>query len=336
VKLSFIFFLKHTLSNNATTTVLTIPTYIARRYGDPGFELHATGLLSDTKLSVSIDVLTSTEIRDIWSDTHKVIVERGSRQRRCRRWADFVAGAPPLETTSASVRLDDEPACLDRDFILVIIAQPSVDEELPHATLESHPDAEGSSALMLEIPPSFMLRDQTPMDDTEVVFLADRPGSMLDKIPGLKSSLEFFLRGLPRTRFNLYCFGSNYTSLWPASRPYNDDTLGEALRYVSHFINDMGGSNLLPALQSLVGPRGKGSLDVIVLTDGEVWRLQETIEFVRKTHIESKGAVRFFSMGLGMPYRMSSLRALQTQEAAMLRLFLSLAAKAGRHVWLPC
>ncbi|KAL3446761.1 von Willebrand factor type A domain-containing protein [Aspergillus insuetus] len=299
VKLSFIFFLKHTLSNNTTTTVLTIPTYIAPRYGDPGFELHKTGPLSDTKLSVNIDVLTSTEIRDIRSDTHKVIVERGSRQRRCRRWADFVAGAPPLESTSASVRLDDELACLDRDFILVITAQPSVDEELPHATFESHPDAEGSSALMLEIPPSFMLRDQTLMDDTEMVFLADRSGSMLDKIPGLKSSLEFFLRGLPRTRFNLYCFGSNYTSLWPASRPYNDDTLNEALRYVSHFTNDMGGTDLLPALESLVGPRGKGSLDVIVLTDGEVWRLQETIDFVRKTHIESKGAVRFFSMGIG-------------------------------------
>jgi hypothetical protein len=86
------------------------------------------------------------------------------------------------------------------------------------------------------------------MDDTEVVFLADRSGSMLDKIPGLKSSLEFFLRGLPRTRFNLYCFGSNYTLLWPASRLYNDDTLGEALRYVSHFTNDMGGTDLLPAL----------------------------------------------------------------------------------------
>ncbi|KAL2836771.1 von Willebrand factor type A domain-containing protein [Aspergillus pseudoustus] len=299
VKLSFIFFLKYTLSDDVTTTVLTIPTFIAPRYGNSGFELGETGPQRNTRLSVNIDILTSTEIRDIRSDTHQVSVNRGSYQRQCRRWADFVAGAPPPETTSASVRLDGDPACLDRDFILIISAHPAVEEELPHASLEFHPDSKESSALMLEIPPRFMLRDQKPVEDTEVIFLADRSGSMLDKITGLKSSLEFFLRGLPKSRFNLYCFGSNYTSLWPASRQYNDDTLNEALRYVSRFTNDMGGTDLLPALEALVKSRGQGSLDVIVLTDGQVWQLQKTIDFVRRTHTESEGAVRFFSMGIG-------------------------------------
>ncbi|KAL2862960.1 VIT and vWA domain-containing protein [Aspergillus lucknowensis] len=299
MKLSFIFFLKYTLADDVTTTVLTIPTYVAPRYGNPGFELRMTHPLHKTKLSLDIDILTNTEIRDVRSDTHQVAVERGGHQRQCQRWADFVTSSPSHESTSASVKLDGDSACLDRDFVLVISSHPPIEEELPHATLEISPDSKGSSAMMVEIPPSFMLRGQQPIEDTEVIFLADRSGSMLDKIPGLKSSLEFFLRGLPRTRFNLYCFGSDFTSLWPASREYGDDTLGEALDYVSRFTNNMGGTDLLPALESLVACRGQGSLDVIVLTDGEVWQLQKTIEFVRKTHTESNGAVRFFAMGIG-------------------------------------
>jgi hypothetical protein len=73
-----------------------------------------------------------------------------------------------------SVKLDGENGCLDREFVLVISAHPSVEEVLPHATLEIHPDLEGPSAMVVETPPSFMLRDQTPMKDTEVIFLADR------------------------------------------------------------------------------------------------------------------------------------------------------------------
>ncbi|KAL4928875.1 VIT and vWA domain-containing protein [Aspergillus undulatus] len=301
VKLSFIFFLKYTLSDDeVTTTVLTIPTYIAPRFGNPGFQLNETGPRRRTKLSVDIDILASTEIRDVRSDTHRILVEQGGRQGLGQRWADFLTDAPlDIDHTAASVKLDEESACLDRDFIVTISVHSPIDKEMPHATLEAHPDLGASSTMMIEIPPSFMLRNQRPLEDTEVVFLADRSGSMSDKIQGLKQSLEFFLRGLPQTRFNLYCFGSHYTSLWGTSQPYNDDTLGEALRYVSAFDANMGGTSLLPALEGLVRCRAKGSLDVIVLTDGEVWRLHETIDFVRRTHTESGGAVRFFAMGIG-------------------------------------
>ncbi|KAL4869627.1 von Willebrand factor type A domain-containing protein [Aspergillus spectabilis] len=301
VKISFIFFLKYRLSDDETTTVLTIPTYIAPRYGNPEFQLGETGPQTNTKLSLEIDILAGNEIRNVSSDTHQVVVEREVRQRRCQRWADFVAASasPSPQSQSVSVKLGGENDCLDRDFVLVISAHPSVEEELPHATLELHPDLEGSSAMMVEIPPSFMLRGQAPMEDTEVIFLADRSESMLDKISGLKSSLQFFLRGLPRSRFNLYCFGSSYESLWETSQPYGDNTLSEALNYVSGFTNNMGGTDLLPALQSVVASRRRGSLDVIVLTDGEVWQLQKTIEFVRNTCAQSEGSVRFFALGIG-------------------------------------
>lgn len=295
VKLSFIFFLKHTLADDVTTTVLTIPTYIAPRYGDPGFELVSkTGPQHDTRFSLDVDILSTTEIRKIHSDTHEVIVEMGGSQR-LQIWGDSTS-----ERTSASMKLKDT-ACLDKDFILSISAHPAVDEEQPQATLEISPS--GSSAMMLEIPPRFMLRDQQPMkEEREIIFLADRSLSMGDrKIAGLKSSLEFFLHGLPDSLFNLYCFGDEYTSLWPESRKYSDDSLSKALKYVSKFKGDMGGTELLPALEAVVSARNKTipNMDVIVLTDGEVWPLEDTVDFVRKTRAESGDAVRFFTMGIG-------------------------------------
>ncbi|KAI9376477.1 von Willebrand factor type A domain-containing protein [Aspergillus egyptiacus] len=300
VKLSFIFFLKYSLDDTDTTTMLTIPTYIAPRYGNPGFDLGHTGPQTNTRLSVNIDILNATEICDVRSDTHRIKVEQGVCKRRYQRWADFVsADTLPPQSTSASVKLDGDVHCLDRDFVLVILAYPPVDKELPQASLETHPSSEKSTAMMLEIPPSFLLREQTPIKDPEIVFLADRSGSMADKLLGLKSSMQFFLRGLPPSRFNLYCFGSNHTSLWRTSQPYGDDTMEKALHYVSGFTNDMGGTDLLPALKTVIASRGQGYLDVIVLTDGEVWQLQETIEFVRNTRTQSKGAVRFFALGIG-------------------------------------
>lgn len=297
VKLSFIFFLKYTLDDEVTMTVLTIPTYIAPRYGIPEFELVGkTGPQRNARFSLDVDILSTTEMRKIHSDTHEVAVEMGGSQRS-QHWA----GSASPERTTASVKLQDT-ACLDKDFILSISARPAIDDEQPQAALERSPS--GSSAMMLEIPPGFMLRDQSLIKGTEreMIFLADRSGSMYEsKIAGLKSSLEFFLRGLPDTLFNLYCFGSDYASLWPKSKKYSDDTLTKALKYVSSFKNDMGGTELLPALKAVVAARDKKarSMDVIVLTDGEVWELGETIDFVRKTRVQSEGAVRFFTMGIG-------------------------------------
>ncbi|BCS27811.1 VIT and vWA domain-containing protein [Aspergillus puulaauensis] len=297
VKLEFIFFLKYTLADDVTTTLLTIPTYIAPRYGHPSFELVSkTGPQDNTRFSLGVNILNATEIRKIHSDTHEVIVEMEGSQRS-QHWADSASPG----TTSASVKLKDA-TCLDKDFILSISAHPGVDDEQPQATLEISPS--GSSAMMLEIPPGFILRDQPPIKENsrEIIFLADRSGSMYDrKIAGLKSSLEFFLHGLPETLFNLYCFGSNYTSLWRKSKKYSDDTLTKALKYVSSFQGDMGGTELLPALKAVVYARDKTTpnMDVIVLTDGEVWELEETVDFVREARAESGGALRFFTMGIG-------------------------------------
>jgi len=302
-ELSFIFFLKHNFVRGATTMTLTIPTYIAPRYGSPGFELDETGPQRDRNLEIAVEILAADEITDIRSDTHRVAIERGIGQRPCQRWADFVAAGPPPsnQPRAAKVTLADGPAFLDRDFTLVISMRSPAQSEQPEACLESHPSLGGHSALMITIPPRFMLQYLTPVADGELIFLADRSGSMLDKISGLRSSMEVFLRGMPVSRrFNVWCFGSTHDSLWETPRANTQASLDEALGYVTRFASDMGGTDILPAIQAVLGTWARhGPLDVIILTDGEVWQPEKTIEYVRKMRMDSQGAARFFSIGIG-------------------------------------
>lgn len=39
--------------------------------------------------------------------------------------------------------------------------------------------------------------------------------------------------------------------------------------------------------------------DIIVLTDGQTWRLDQTLDFIQSTRTATQGAVRLFSLGIG-------------------------------------
>src|SRR6202043_2736688 len=71
-------------------------------------------------------------------------------------------------------------------------------------------------------------------------------------------------------------------------------------RHVRHnFRADMGGTEILAALKAVVGARTGNFMDVITLTDGQVWALDATIEFVQQTRLSTEGSVRFFTLGIG-------------------------------------
>jgi hypothetical protein len=62
----------------------------------------------------------------------------------------------------------------------------------------------------------------------------------------------------------------------------------------------MGGTELLPAIQAIVAARARDLMaDVIVLTDGETWRLDETLGYIQKTRHITEGRVLFFVLGVG-------------------------------------
>jgi hypothetical protein len=242
------------------------------------------------------------QITSIESKTHNVTLQMGVGQGTCQSWNEFVTRGRTENPRTAVVELANGSTYLDRDFVLDITTSPQDGLETPHACMEIHTSFKNHKAVMLTIPPKFMLRNQSRVHDAEVLFVADRSGSMSDKMESLKSAMRFFLHGIPQAQhFNVWCFGSDYTSLWPRSKGYSDSTLREAMSYVSqYFRSDMGGTELLPALKAIVNAReGYHMTDVVLLTDGEVWRLDETISFIQQTRISTKGRVRFFALGIG-------------------------------------
>jgi len=302
-EISFITLLKHRFVDPFSTTTLTIPTYIAGRYGTPPPEFQdATSTSIPQGLSIQIEVVAAENVPEILSKTHRITVERGVARRNVQNWEELAGAYGTNNVQTSLVMLEDGSAFLDKDLVLDIATEPQNGLEAPQAWLEEHPSFENHKAVMLTIPPSFMLGDEGAAQDGEVLFVADRSGSMIDKMESLKSAMQFFLKGIPQGRkFNIWCFGTNHMSLWPKSVDYSNFTLQAALNFVSNsFRADMGGTELLPALEAIARARDPSCMtDIVVLTDGEVWRLNETLDFVQRTRSYSEGMVRLFALGVG-------------------------------------
>lgn len=303
VSLNHITLVKHHFADSKNVSTPTIPTSIAPRYGDTPADYNdaATSDVSQ-RLALDIEIIEAERITSIDSSSHAVVVERRRGPVVAESFADLAGEDDRSYVDTASVRLEAGCLFLDKDFVLDIVTAPGGGTENPQAWLEEHPTIPNHKALMLTFPPGFLTRSAPPLQRSEVLFLADLSGSMDDKIPALKSAMQFFLKGIPRGRkFNIWCFGSSYTSWQPSSVDYGEATLRSALDWVQEtFSADMGGTDLLPAIQAIVSARDKSLMtDIIVLTDGETWYLEQTIDYIQKTSLNTEGQVRFFALGIG-------------------------------------
>ncbi|KAJ4175810.1 hypothetical protein NW767_015662 [Fusarium falciforme] len=303
-ELSFMCLLKHRVEADHQVFTLTLPTFIAPRYGDapPGIRMSTR---DSHFLSLGVDVLTAEDLLSVESETHAIRYTMGAGPRPCQTWDEFIAGHDndAASPRAATVELEHRLTSLDKDLVITINTALSDNAEAPQACLETHPKLGNHQALMLTLPPELMTAGvNSPNDGGEIIFLADRSGSMVDKIDSLKSAMMFFISGIPENQpFNIWCFGSQYTCLWPQSRRLDEASQQEAIAYVrNEFASDMGGTAILPALEEICNTMGDyPTMDVIVLTDGQVWSAPETIGFVRSRRVISRGAARFFSLGIG-------------------------------------
>ncbi|KAK3367386.1 von Willebrand factor type A domain-containing protein [Lasiosphaeria ovina] len=291
--------------------LITIPTSLAPRYGTPprGLFTNSSDVVN-TGLSIVVAVNTRHPIRQIECRSHPVSIDVGS------------SGAPPdltdfdafyaqassepkkeaFNSHQATIKLSDPTAIMDKDFVVFI--NNSGDNARSEA-LVSPANGHGHSALMVTIQPSELFRNCGPDMDFkgEVIFVADRSGSMGgEKIAGLRNALHVFLKSLPeKCTFNLCSFGTSFRSLWESSTPYSQATLDQAVSHVSSFAADMGGTELLPALQNTLLRRATTghSTQVIVLTDGEVWNVNQTIDFVKSMRTKLGHEFRLFALGIG-------------------------------------
>ncbi|KAI0419797.1 von Willebrand factor type A domain-containing protein [Xylaria grammica] len=293
--------LKRRFGVDTNTTTLTIPTYIANRYGQLPASLE--GLSLDTKpedISLRIEILESEHIQSIESASHEILVERGTEIGRALKWNHIASEPFDIRHETAIVTMKESASWIETDFVLSIDTECNKGIGGAEAWLEIHPSFENQAAMMVTLPPSIFRNEISKSG--EILLVADRSGSMEDKMGNLRSAMKFFLKGIPMGfTFNVWSFGSSHEALWGESQVYGPGTLQIALNYVeTKFYADMGGTEILPVLQAIVAARDTSlPCRVIILTDGEVWRLDETLSLVRRANGSSNGAIRFFSLGLG-------------------------------------
>jgi len=170
---------------------------------------------------------------------------------------------------------------------------PTSEPARPRAWLESSESGHGAVLLAFEPP----LPDATV--DSEVIFVVDRSGSMDgSSIVEARNALQLCLRSLrPGTQLNIVGFGSRFESLFEATRPYDDQSLREASRHVKRMDADLGGTEILAPLRSVLeqAPQGDRPRVVFLLTDGQVTNTDDVIALVRR-HSDT---TRVFTFGIG-------------------------------------
>ena len=280
------------LKNDADTDGIrfTIPTSIAPRYGTAtGVSLAEGAPAVDAKgISLTVDVHMPAEspIQSIQSPSHPIAVSMGTLSS---------VKDDAMSTNKASATLSLGEAALDKDFVLVVAAK---DSGNPTAMLEAHPTTSNQRAVMATLVPKFLL----PPSNPEIVFIADRSGSMSSNIPMLQSAMNVFLKSLlTGVKFNILSFGSTNQFKWPESRPYTKETLNQALAHVATFDANLGGTETLSAIRAAVQNRAKDfrDLDLILLTDGDIWAQKNAFEYVADQVQKSKGSIRLFPLGIG-------------------------------------
>lgn len=178
----------------------------------------------------------------------------------------------PIRTTlrddGARVELAQADVALDRDVVILITPR---DRGRPYAMVAR--DDDGRHVAMV----SFLPDVPEGGRGADVVFLLDCSGSMEGtSIEEAKRALLLCIRALgPNDRFDVVRFGNTFHALWGESRPFDEESLAAASRHVAGISADLGGTDILAPLTSILNRRGL--VRVLLLTDGQVSNEAEVI-----------------------------------------------------------
>jgi Ca-activated chloride channel family protein len=259
----------------------TLPTTVSPRYapaedqggiGRPQADVLNPPHASEVPygLSFTAHVKASGPIRRIESPSHPLAIELG---------ADH-----------ATVTLAQQQVALDRDLVLLVT--PS-EVAAPQIVLER--SRSGRVAAAVTFRPQFAVARVS----ADIVFVVDRSGSMEgSSIEQVRNALQICLRSLEAgCNFNIVGFGSRFESLFGECRPYDERSLADASSHVSALRANLGGTELLPALEFVLeqATRSERIVQIVVMTDGQVTNTDAVIEAVRRR----QDRVRVFTFGIG-------------------------------------
>ncbi|KIW87218.1 uncharacterized protein Z519_12121 [Cladophialophora bantiana CBS 173.52] len=263
----------------------TIPTIVAPRYGPLSSDSAAavqSAAIGKGRISICVDVTLEEGliVRGLQSPSHPIAVTMGRTS---------IMAEDSFNNNHASATLTLGTTELEKDFILVVLAEGT---DTPRALLETHSTIPNQRALMATLVPKFNLPNISP----EIVFIVDRSGSMHGKIGLLVAAMKVFLKSLPvGVKFNICSFGTRHSFLFKRSKTYDQSSLKDALKHLETFAADYGGTEMLQPVKATVENRYKDlSLEVMLLTDGEIWNQDDVFAFVKQTP-----NARFFTLGIG-------------------------------------
>merc|ERR1711892_329142 len=263
-------------------TRLTIPTTIAPKYVPSAHGSEIAKKIasieydssSPAPLHFRLDITMTTKISSVTSPSHKISTEMKDRSGSYEAVTKF--GGTTTE--------------MDRDIIVLI---DSGEPNQPKVILEKGDD--GSVAGLLSMVPKFELKKQP----SDVIFLIDCSGSMGGQSMQLaKQALQLFIHSLPvDSYFNIFCFGSRYTQLFPQSKAFTDETLESAKQLLHGLDANLGGTEIYQPLKAIFTSKnlvGKPR-QVFVITDGQVSNSDQCIQLVEE-HSQHN---RVFTLGIG-------------------------------------
>lgn len=290
---------------------ITIPATIATRYGDPvgagliEHQIPETDFFAENRYTLSIVAYGRIADAQITSPSHDIHIEK-------------------LEEAS-HIRLTDTTALMDRDFVLTITAP-----DMERSVMMWDRDGE-KHLLWAGFHPSLRIESDTAPKG--LVLVVDCSGSMEgDSINQARMAAKGILDSLrPQDYFNIVAFGSNHRLLFSSLRVANPSNIKEALKFAINLQADLGGTELEGALRVALGfsSRKTISQDIILITDGEVWNIDETINNA------TKGNRRIFSIGVGSSPAESLLKTLSAKTGGACEFVFpgeSMTEKILRHV----
>lgn len=256
-----------TLAWNGNSLRYRLPTTIAPRYGEPTgmqpWQRPETSMMAEYGLDLTVTIAGDLARSAINCPSHKV---------------SFLLDPEGLKVTLA------KGASMDRDFILEMENEAVQSLGISAFAHDTH------VAMLTLLPPSVEQHEQK----RDVVLILDCSGSMQgDSLRLAKKGIQLALGSMqPGERFGLVAFGSNAITFDKQLQPANRKNLDMARPWVNH-LEGMGGTNLFGAMDLALKLHDDHDMDILLLTDGEVWLDEDTLASTLK-----KG-IRIFTLGIG-------------------------------------